>query len=187
MDVALTIIVGFGGAIVGAAAGFLGAVYIERQRLHRTRVGIVKAVLGELRGNASVAVSVLSTREGNVALGHDVEYSDQTWSAANFELAQFLGDTPYRKLLSIYGMLPGIRGLSAPAALWPNYQLEILERWIKASGEAMKQLLQLPEAAKFRKDWRSLPSLEEAATRTREAAKDVAGRQAPATSDEEVK
>ena len=39
----------------GVALGFAGQWFMERQRVHRSRVGMVKAMLGELRANAAGA------------------------------------------------------------------------------------------------------------------------------------
>jgi len=167
MDVAVTIAVGFGSAVLGAVAGFLGAVSIDWNQLHRKRVGVVRSILGELRVNFSSAV--LQLHYGKRLAG----YGAETWRAANFELAQFVGDPLYRKLLHIYWMMPAMEAISQQFDRETMEQpiRETLEKWLQSISETMDELLKLPEAAKFRKDWRSLPSLEEAAILTREAAK----------------
>src|SRR3972149_2924436 len=94
MDVAAAVGVGFGsavvGAVVGAIASFLGLVHIERQRVHRTRVGVVRAVVGGIR----------------------MRFSSETWQAAKFDLAQFVGDDLFRSLLFVYDVLPMIERVS---------------------------------------------------------------------------
>ena len=130
---------------------------MERQRIRRTRVGIVRAVLGELRENASTARQALHIG------GRVTEYSADTWRAANFDLAQFASDPVYRKLLHIYSTLPGIRALSGEPEKGnqiPPVARKTLEQWLGQIEEAMNALLELPEAAGFREEWRKLPSLD---------------------------
>ncbi len=153
MDVALTVIVGFGSAVVGAAAGFLGAVHIERQRLHQKRIGVVRATLGELRGNRACATQVLDGARGPRRIG--MSFSSETWQAAKFDLAQFVGDKLYRKLLFVYETLPIVERISQePRPEGPDDPVkDWLSEWVEGIKEAMIGLLQLPEAATFRSEW----------------------------------
>jgi len=157
MDVAAAVGVGFGsavvGAVVGAIASFLGLVHIERQRVHRTRVGVVRAVVGELRGNAGCAVQVRYGARGPGRIR--MRFSSETWQAAKFDLAQFVGDDLFRSLLFVYDVLPmiervseepGPEGADDPVRDW-------LDEWVERVKEAMIALLRLPEAATFRSQW----------------------------------
>jgi len=163
MDAAVIAVASFGSAVVGAVVGFAGAVFMERQRVRRTRVGIVRAVLGELRENASTALQVLHIG------GRATEYSAETWRVANFELAQFVSDALYRKLLHIYSTLGAIERFSDQIGndnSIARLAKKTLECWLTRINEAMNELLGLPEAAKFREEWRKLPSLKEEAARS---------------------
>jgi len=163
MDVAAAAGVGFGSAVVGAIASFLGLIHIERQRLGRTRAGIIKAVLGELQGNGGCATQVLHGSRGPGRIR--MRFSSETWHAAKFELAQFVPDDLYRKLLFTYQTLPMMERLSEepkpegrddPVRDWVG-------EWLRGVKEAMAALLRLPEAASFRSQWPT-DSLENAAT-----------------------
>ena len=173
MDVALTAVIGFGSAVLGAVAGFLGAIYIEKQRLQRTRVGMVKAMLGELRANAAGAVRVLYAGPGN----RSMLYSSETWMAANFELAQFIPDNTYEELLFIYQLLPDIERLSdTPQLGWSEDTVDLgvkssLKQWIERIKRTMNDLLKLPEAAMFRHQWRIRPVEEDLAHETKNEVK----------------
>jgi hypothetical protein len=156
MGVAITVIVGFGAALLGAIAGFLGALHIDTRRTRRTRTGVVRALIGELRRNGTAVVQVLYS--GRAA----TEYSSDTWQAANFELAQFLSEPLYQDILVLYITLPTIKRFSnvSPSA---KEQRKLLEGWLERAKKAINDLQQLPEAAGFRSEPpESLALLEEA-------------------------
>lgn len=158
MEIAVTFIVGFGAALLGAVAGFLGAVYVERWRIRRMRTGIVRALLGELRRNSLTGLVAL--RRGTMPVP---EFSSETWQAANFELAQFVSEELYKDILFIYDVLPLVKELCGDREAKPD-----LEWWLKRVKEVMSNLQELPEAAKFRMlvvD--SAAELEEAAKKAR--------------------
>jgi hypothetical protein len=122
---------------------------MEKQRTRRTRVGIVKAMLGELRHNASIFVHIQ-------AVGLDPSppsWSTDTWEAARFELAQFTPDALFEDLLFIYEDMISYVGLIL--GQWPNAEVDkkliTCEERIK---RAMDDLLSLPYAASFRNRWR---------------------------------
>jgi hypothetical protein len=149
----------------GVALGFAGQWFMEGQRVHRSRVGMVKAMLGELRANAAGAVRVLYAGPGN----RSMLYSSETWRAANFELAQFIPDNMYEDLLLIYQLLPDIQRLSdTPRLGWSEDTVDLgvkslLEQWIERIKRTMNDLLKLPEAATFRHQWRIRPVEEDLA------------------------
>lgn len=156
MEIAVTVIVGFGAALLGAAAGFIGALHIDTRRTRRTRTGIVRALMGELRRNGTAVIQVL--RSGRAA----TEYSSDTWQAANFELAQFLSEALYQHILVLYITLPAIKRLSSET-LSAKQQRKLLEDWLERVMKAISDLQQLPEAAEFRPEPpESLALLEEA-------------------------
>jgi hypothetical protein len=153
MDPAATVAVGFGSAVVGAVASFLGLLHIERQRLGRTRAGIVKAVLGELQGNGACAVQVLYGARGPGRIR--MRFSSEAWHAGKFELAQFAPDDTYRMILFHYQTLPMIERLSEePKPEGPDDPVkDFVAEWEQGTKEAMIALLELPEAASFRSQW----------------------------------
>jgi len=156
MGIAITVIVGFGAALLGAGAGFVGALHIDTRRTRRTRTGVVRALIGELRQNRVAVTQVL--RGGTTA----AEYSSDTWQAANFELAQFLGEALYQDILGLYITLPAVKFLSAVTSSAKEEQ-RLLEGWLERVKRAINDLQQLPEAAEFRPEGpESLALLEEA-------------------------
>ena len=161
MEIAITAIVGFGAALLGAAAGFVGALHIDTRRTRRTRTGVVRAVIGELRQNGVAVIEVL--RGGRAA----AEYSSDTWQAANFELAQFLGEALYQDILVLYIALPAVKLLSAVASSAKEEQ-SLLEGWLERAKKAINDLQQLPEAAEFRAEPPEALALLEEAGRTAE-------------------
>jgi hypothetical protein len=156
VELAITAIVGLGSALVGAAAGFLGALHIDTRRTRCTRTGVVRALIGELRRNGAAVVLVLYG--GRAA----TEYSSDTWQAANFELAQFLTEALYQDILVLYITLPAIKRLSNVGSS-AKEQRRLLESWLERAKKAISELQQLPEAAGFRSERpESLALLEEA-------------------------
>ena len=144
MDVTLTIIVGFGGAVVGAAAGFLGAVHIDRQRVHRTRVGMVRGLISELRQNGAAVIQVLYS--GAPA----IEFSSDTWRSVRFELGQFLNVRLYEDIDFVYLTLPAVSGFSSANFAVSVRQKRVYEEWLDRVKAAIRALLELPIAADFR-------------------------------------
>ena len=133
--------------LAGVALGFAGQWLMETQRTRRTRSGIVKAMLGELRHNAGTFVDIRYA-------GWDLapRFSTDTWEAARFELAQFVPDSLFEDLLFIYeDMLPRV-GLRLAEA-----SPQGADRWVSDCEErikrSMKDLLSLPQAASFRGRW----------------------------------
>jgi hypothetical protein len=138
--------------LAGVALGFAGQWLMERQRTHRTRVGMVKAMLGELRHNASVLVDaryVGPTRPLST-------FSTDTWDAARFELAQFVPDQLFEDLLFIYeDMLPRVQSrLDEWCKAWPDKGVDnLLSKLEESIKRSMKDLLSLPQATSFRDRW----------------------------------
>lgn len=161
MSVAITAIVGFGGALLGAIAGFLGALYIDTRRTRRTRIGIVRALILELTENGAAAAQVL------YAGTRATEYSSETWRAANFELAQFLDEALYKHIALLYMMLPAVKDLSSHPVVTKGTKA-LLDTWLEDTKKAMDGLWQLPEASKFRPERaESLARLEDVAKKAK--------------------
>ena len=158
MDVATTVAVAFGSAVVGAIASFLGLVYIERQRMRRSRAGILRAVIGELRQNATTLIQGLHAGKPTL------EFSSETWQSARFHLGEFLPEPLYYDIQFLYLTLPPISSLFAEPA--PTSELiknkELLYGWAERARRAIEALQQLPEVRKFaRTDGESSEPLEE--------------------------
>lgn len=104
----------------------------------------MRALIGELRQNAG---AVLLTRFSGKPPA--MKFSSQTWRAANFELAQFLSEKLYSDILFIYDMLPTMEDFcSHPARIAATETA--LDQWLERVKKARSELLELPEAAKFR-------------------------------------
>lgn len=95
------------------------------------------------------------------------EYSSDTWQAANFELAQFLGEALYQDILILYITLPAVKGFSTGASSAKEQQ-RLLEDWLEQVKKAINNLQQLPEAAEFRSEPPERFALLEEAGRTAE-------------------
>lgn len=144
MGVAITAIVGFASALVGAVVGFVGALHVDTRRTRRTRTGVVRALIGELRQNA--AAVILALYSGSTPA---TDFSSETWRAANFELAQFLSEGLYKDILFIYQTLPVMKDFCSHPVKTQHAKAE-LQRWLERVKKAMSELQELPEAAKFR-------------------------------------
>lgn len=159
MDVALTIIVGFGGAIVGAVAGFLGAVHIERQQTERTRVGMLRALASELQQNAAATIGVLYS--GRLTA---TDFDNSTWRDVRFELAQFVEHRLYEDLAFVYLGLPGIERLAEGTLgnLSDSPTQDLVDKWLADLKDVRVRLIGLPQMRKFagafKRDWESTAS-----------------------------
>jgi len=162
MDVAATVAVGFGsavvGALVGAIASFLGLVHIERQRVRRTKVGMLRAVIGELRQNATTVI------QGLYAGKPTLEFSSETWQSARFHLGEFLPEPLYYDIQFLYLTLPPVSSLFAEPVSTSELikSKELLYGWAERARRTIDALQQLPELRKFRRsEAESSESLEE--------------------------
>ena len=138
--------------LAGVALGFAGQWLMERQRTYRARVGMVKAILGELRHNASVFVDLRLVESGRPMCA----FSTETWQAARFDLAQFVPDQVFEDVLFIYeDMLPRARvRLDEWRKAWPDKGVDnLLSGLAERIKGSMKDLLSLPEASSFRHRW----------------------------------
>lgn len=131
--------------LAGVALGFTGQWLMERRRIHRTRIGIVRAVLGELRQNAATGIQLLDA--GSSA----TEFSSETWRSARFELGQFLDGPLYDELDFICSTLPAItRYVSENVIMLPGREGEketrAVEEWLKRVKASIDRLQELPEA-----------------------------------------
>lgn len=174
MEVAVTVIVGFGAAVLGAAVAFLGALHLDRRRVGRTRVGIVRAVVGELMQNVTTITSGFGAEEGAT------RYSSETWRAANFELAQFLDQELYQKVLFLYMTLPVVEQASRLPPETPDRK-GVFSLWLERAWEALDGLLKLRETSGL------LPTALETVARLKDQAKSVtSGADGLATGGEET-
>lgn len=118
---------------------------IERQRTARTRTGMLKATIVELRHNASVCLDRQLLPDDAPIL----RLTTDTWTACRFDLAQFLPDDAYETLVFTYeDEIPRLqlsfdRGDAASSILLATIFSEELKK-------AMLTLLSLPEASSFR-------------------------------------
>jgi hypothetical protein len=130
--------------LAGVALAFTGQWLMERRRIERTRTGVLKAILGELRHNGGFFVEIRAVGLDECAS----TYSTDTWEAARFELAQFVPDDIFDDVLFIYeDMLPRVRSSSFNEMGDPLVYEERIKR-------SMKNLLSLPQASSFRTRWK---------------------------------
>ena len=153
MDVAVTIIIGFGSAILGAAAGFLGAVHIENQRLARSRTGMLRALQAELQHN----VASLYVARHTVGNRKVIEYSDSTWRLVQCDIAQFLDHRLYVKLATMY---LSFASLYTTMDMMAEAGVALDEEWQKALDalrtdmqEVREGLLDTPQLQRFKADY----------------------------------
>jgi hypothetical protein len=135
------IFAGLGGALVGSAVGFAGAVYIERWRLRRTRLGILRALAGELRRNAArLALARYSGRATRPAV--------ETWTSVNSQLAQLLDQQLYEDILFLYMTLHDVIELSRIPV--DSRQADLATAWLDRYHAVVNELLALlPERMRF--------------------------------------
>ena len=155
---AITAGVGLVGAVIGSVATLAGQWFRDTRELRRHRVGVVKAILGELRANASVILASLGYG------GHDPsETTAEAWHRSNHDLAQFVPEETYISLSMVYAMLPVASKLLDPETLKRHVksdpELSDLRKWVDSVVEVEEQLLELVHAAHFKEEWRKLPNI----------------------------
>lgn len=174
MEPAIAAIVGFGGALLGAVVGFLGALCMDTRRTHRTRTGVVRALTSELKQNAATIVLGLY-----VGQKPTTECSSEMWRAAKFELAQFLDEVLYEEIDFLYTMLPAVESLSSHGSATKDTEVQC-QKWLKRARKAMNALRQLPEVSKFRsKAPELLAELEDVAKKARSEGEGTADKAKP--------
>lgn len=154
------------GSVVGAAAAFVGALYLTHRAARDRRRGVVTALLGELLMNSSRAVAVVAGRvsEGVAA------YSTSVWDEAKFEIAQFASRRLFAKLLGVYG--------SAEVASLATKQLQsgdssyeqVIRLWYGAIRAAYNTLLKESAVRDATSGWIPLDSFESALSDFRRSA-----------------
>lgn len=147
-------VIGFGGALLGAVAGFLGAVYMERRRTQRTWLGMMRAVAAEMRENAASVVMAQYS-------GQQQDFSFEAWHAARFELAQFLDKKLFDDILMVYMLLPNVVTVSATVG-----QSEPVQTWLDKSNKtriALEQ--QLPRGMRLGPEPDVIPTSKETTAR----------------------
>ena len=150
--------VGFGSALLGAVIALAGQWFQDARELRRHRSGTVKAILGELRTNASVILA---------SLGYDgrdpSETTAEVWHRSNHDLAQFVPDKTYISLSMVYAILPVASKLldreTMKRVLKSDPGLSDLRRWVDSVVEVEEQLLELVHAAHFKEEWGKLPNI----------------------------
>jgi hypothetical protein len=131
--------------LAGVALGFAGQWLMDRQRMHRSRVGILRAVIGELRQNATTLVQGLHAGKPTL------EFSAETWQSARFHLGEFLPEPLYYDIQFLYLTLLPIRSLFAE----PVPTSELIKRkelplgWADRARRTVDALQQLPEVRGF--------------------------------------
>lgn len=151
MDVMIIVTVGFGSAILGAAAAFLGQKYLADREFKRRRVGLLRALMGELQQNGTAVTSSILT-------GADVvNHTSKTWEEFRVELGQFLPPNLYEDVDFIYLLTPSIVEQSK------NGNQTAIDMWSNRLQIVRKQLRGLPEAKEFRSRYDDMDDAIEAA------------------------
>jgi hypothetical protein len=142
----------------GVALGFAGQWLMERQRMRRSRGGTLRAVIGELRQNATTLLQALHAGKPTL------EFSSETWESARFHVGEFLGEPLYYDIQFLYLTLPPIRSLFAGPVSTSELikRKDLLYEWAERARRTVDALQQLPEVRKFRRsEGQSSESLEE--------------------------
>ena len=157
-NLAATVAAGLVGAVIGSGATLAGQWFLNARQLYRHRVGVVKAILGELRANASVILASLGYG------GRDPsETTAEAWHRSNHDLAQFVPEKTYISLSMVYAILPVASKLLDPETFKHQVKsdpgLSDLRKWVDSVVEVEEQLLELVHAAHFKEEWRKLPNI----------------------------
>ncbi len=97
----VTIAATLGSSMLTAILGMVGGVLLERRRTQERRHGSLRAVLAELRDNATALIcSAVGGRSNRICT--------TIWRSEHVQLAQFLNQRDYCELLFLYSVLPGI-------------------------------------------------------------------------------
>jgi hypothetical protein len=139
----------------GVLMGFVGTLSLENLRLRRQRKGYLRALASELQQNEVAALGVRHSGQLTV-----MDFSDSTWRAAQFEVAQFLEYRLYEDISLVYTSMAGIRRLAPGGSLAHANDArgeEIMDSWIADTKDARIRLLDLPQLREFRanfeRDW----------------------------------
>jgi len=139
-----TALVAFGSALLGVIGGFGGALYLEGRRIHRRRVGYVRALASELRQNVLTAVL---TREVGKVVGSD--FSSDTWTTVRYDIGQFAGPDLFEALNTSYMTLHGIRRIGGELGRGRPLDDEVshaISVWEEGARKALNQLAGTKEA-----------------------------------------
>ncbi len=126
------------GAFLGATATFLGQRHLSDRELKRRRIGIVRALLGELEHNGSRAVMAAVARRTTGG------YSSAVWDKAMFEIAQFDNRQIFGALLGVYGQLSFAVEASEAVRSPADGYYDTLRIWHDAVRKAYNLLLTDP-------------------------------------------
>src|SRR5574341_1595980 len=151
MEVFAALTIGLIGAFVGAGLSHASSTAFEKQRTQRRRAGILRALVGELDVNSFAAVGIIHSQ------GHVGTIATETWRNANLELAQFIENRLYRRLLALYAQVPVLESVSLHARQEGQSVVEslrhILDRWIEDNDSLIQELVQCPEARGIREEY----------------------------------
>jgi hypothetical protein len=175
MDIAGTIALSLGSAILGSVAGFFGAVHIERQRLQRTRVGMLRALVSELIENAHAVQKILLTESTNL------EMSSETWKQVRGELAEIMPVELYENVNALSMSAPVIKRYPGEIG---QEQADVLVQFLLRTRSVLQGLIQLPAARGIETSTTvAFEGLQEVGKALRYPKKEASGQETPPTSD----
>lgn len=156
MDVALPLIAGLGGALVGSVAGFFGALHLESRKEAQRRRGILTALHTDLSDNAVKARVMLQKLEDEGREGplwdSSGPVSADFWRATIVEMGSFLPFDLFFKLRVAYEELPFFKTFGDSPGQAPRQEeaVQLLEHWLKLIEGLQDEIIHLPEALAIR-------------------------------------
>lgn len=128
--------VGFGSAVLGAVAGFLGTQYQTFRANAARKNGVLTALAGELVENSNAALIA--------SLGNPEpipSYSSAVWRDGKFEVAHFVSKEVFTLLLGIYSNIRLIEDASGKLRDGHKSQVETIRMWYETIRNAQGRLL----------------------------------------------
>ena len=130
-----TAAVGFGSALLGAMLGFAGTVYRTNQEQSRREKGVIRALLGELLENTTVATQATTGLE---ALG---SFSTAVWSDAKLQIAQLTSGALFGVLLGSYSTIWVAEDSMKRLKAGDVDAVLTMELWYRSAQDAYRLLL----------------------------------------------
>ena len=151
-----TAAVGFGSALLGAAAGFGGVLYQSFEKNAARKNGVLTALGGELIDNGTAA---LFASLGNPEV--EPVFSSSVWRDGKFEVAHFVSKELFTLLLGIYSNIWLMDVASQKLREGQGSQLDTLRMWYETIRTAEGILV---DEANVRglKGWNEMESFETA-------------------------
>ena len=152
MDWSITAI-GFGSALLGAMLGFAGSLYHSSQEQSKREKGVVRALLGELFENTSLAIMATTGHESLKS------FSTSVWTDAKLQIAQLTSSALFGTLLGTYSTRWVAETALEQLKAGDRDAVKTMELWYESAQTAHNMLLAEFEGSTT-EGWNEMPDFE---------------------------